>query len=167
MFLLFLLAFVISPEARAELDPRYQAETSFVSVNPSALGGEFGVAALVEPFLGRQFWIGPKASLLVAGGDSRTRLDLNLGIEGTLWFVNAIGPGLAVDVVAPSTITGENSSVHFRVEPNLAIRLLHYREYGAWALRFGVPYDSAYQWGIQAGVVLEFNGISEYSPKLN
>ena len=167
MTFLFLLACVVSEFVRAEVDPRYQAAASFVSVNPSALGGEFGVAALLEPFVGHPLWIGPKASLLVAGGDNRTRLDLNLGIEGTLWFVNAIGPGLAVDVVAPSTITGESSSVHLRVEPNLAIRLLHYREYGAWALRFGVPYDSAYQWGIQAGVVLEFNGISEYSRKLN
>jgi hypothetical protein len=153
------LLMVPSSAAHALAQPDLQIMGSLVLVNPSAVGGEGGASLLFAPIEGHPFMLGPKVTFLAAQGNGQTRLDLNTGIEGTVWLVNAIGPGLAFDVVAPSNISGQGSSIHFRMEPNLAVRLLHARDSGAWAVRVGLPYDSGYQWGLQLGVTLQLSGL--------
>ena len=103
--------------------------------------------------------MGPKTSLLLAHGEGRTRFDLNTGVEGTLWLVNALGPGMVLDVVAPSAISDEGSSVHFRWVPNLSVRLKRFQEEGAWAFRVGLPYDTHYKWGVQLGLTIQFGQV--------
>lgn len=157
------LVTAFSPEtSRADgiAGPDWVTGAYFVTGQPDAFGGELAFASLFQPFADHELLLGPSISALVAGGENGvTRFDLNWGFQEVLWIVNAVGTGLNFDVVAPSTITGESASIHFRVTPSLSIRVLHVKETGALALRFGVPYDTHYKWGIQAGVTLQFNGI--------
>jgi hypothetical protein len=99
----------------------------------------------------------------VAIASQSTRLDLNLGVDETLWLVNMFGPGMALDLVAPSTMGGEGVSVHFRIEPNFAVRVKRLGDVGALAVRIGVPYDSHYQWGLQLGVTLQMKGVPGFT----
>lgn len=147
------------PVFRSALSSAPQFFGAFVAVRPSALGGELGAALLFHPIPGHELLFGPRVGGLVAQGDSRTRFDLNSGVESTLWIVNAIGPGLALEAVAPSLITGEDSAVHFRFVPNLSVRVLRFQEAGAWALRVGVPYDTHYKWGLQLGLTLQLDEV--------
>jgi hypothetical protein len=136
----------------------------FVSGKPSAYGFETSVAALLQPSSDHEFMIGPKFSLFYAFAENNvTRVDLNWGIASTVWLVNAIGPGVDLDIVAPSTLSGAEWAVHYRIEPNIQARILHFGERGAWALRLGVPYDTYYKWGVQAGVTLQFNGLPQFA----
>jgi hypothetical protein len=157
----WLVAFAAAVPARADVaGPDWVAGAYFVAVQPSAYGGELSLAAQFQPVPEHELLIGPKAGVLTAFGDGVTRFDANFGIAETLWVVNAVGGGVDLDVVAPSTITGEDSSVHYRVTPTLAVRLLHFGQSGAWSARVGVPYDTHYHWGFQAGVTLQFNGLA-------
>ena len=132
----------------------------FVAGKPSAAGGEASLAAMFQPMPEHELLLGPSVSALVASADDGlTRFDLIWGLEATLWLVNAIGPGLELDVVAPSTITNQDAGVHFRVDPHVAIRLLRFGREGAWAIRLGAPYDTYYKWGFEAGITLQFSGV--------
>ena len=153
-------AFMNAALADGIAGPDWVAGAFFFGGRPGAFGGEAAISPMFQPSPDHELLVGPHLSVLYALGDnSVTRLDLNLGLAETLWVVNAVGSGVDLDVVAPSTITGEDASVHFRITPHLAIRLLHFGEAGAWALRLGVPYDTHYKWGIQAGVTLQLNGM--------
>ncbi len=138
---------------------------SWVSVNPSLLGAEFEGAYLFSPIEDHGFWIGPRFGVQFGGFSPLKRLDFHGGIEGVLWFVNAIGVGLGTDVVAPSfNYPGESLGVftypvHFRIDPFLALRIFRFDNDGAWAFRIGFPYDTLFQWGIQLGVSLQIGGI--------
>ncbi len=155
------LALLAMPAARADWGPYYLGWLSGALVSPSAKGAEAGLAILLKPIAEREFFVGPHLSSLAAAGSDQTRLDLNTGIEGTMWIANAVGSGLSFDVVAPSTITGSESSVHYRIQPMLSVRFLRYSKEGAFALRVGVPYDTAYKWGFLAGISFQLNGVPE------
>ena len=158
------ISLITSSASRADgiAGPDWFGGAYFVTGQPGAYGGELEITPMFQPFADHELLIGPKVSGLLAWGDNGvTRADLNLGVAETLWVVNAVGGGVDLDVVAPSTITGASTAVHFRFTPNVAIRLLHQGESGAWSVRLGVPYDTAYKWGIQAGITLQLNGIPE------
>ncbi len=159
------LAFFFSSLAFAA-NPNFQLCDSVALVHPSAVGDELGVMALISPI--PAFQVGPRLSLLAAMGANQgvpvTRLDLNPGVEGTLWFVNAIGLGLGADLVLPSYVSpvsaGPGSgTIRFRVEPFLSTRILHFQEEGAWALRLGAVYDSFFGLGALLGISLQFSGV--------
>jgi hypothetical protein len=86
-------------------------------------------------------------------------VDLNSGVEGVIWLLNALGAGLAIDLVAPSTASGTDPEVHWRAEPNFSIRFQRVAEVGALSVRMGLPYDSHYHWGAQLGISLQFMGV--------
>jgi hypothetical protein len=137
---------------------------SGVRVNPSSWGAELGAAGLFQPFSGRNLSMGPRLGWMWASGDSQTRYDLQFGGEGILWFVNAIGTGLELSLIAPSWVTTDtgsfNNSVHFRINPTLSVRLARFQKSGAFGVRFGLPYDTLYQWGFQLGVTCQTSGVS-------
>jgi hypothetical protein len=127
---------------------------------PTVYGGEAAVLAQFQPLAEHELYIGPKVGALLAWGSGGiTRFDVNFGISETLWVVNAIGGGVDLDLVAPSTITGGDTLVNFRFTPYAAVRLLHFGSEGAWGLRLGVPYDTHYKWAVQLGVTLQLNGL--------
>lgn len=162
-----MIALSVAPQVACALDLNWTAAAMGVAGKPSAYGGETFVTGQFRLLAERAIWIGPKAGALIAWADAdRARFDLNWGISETTWFVNAIGSGLDLEVVVPSTITGEESSVHFRIVPNLAVRAIRLGEEGALAVRLGVPYDTRYKWGIQAGVTFQFNGVPQVGPDL-
>lgn len=157
----------VAPQAAWGLDLNWTGALMGYAGKPSAYGGEAWVTGQFRLLPERAIWIGPKAGALLAWGEgSRTRFDLNWGISETTWFVNAVGSGLDLEVVAPSHITGEDSGVHYRIIPNLAVRAIRVGEEGALAIRLGVPYDTHYKWGIQAGVTLQLNGVPQVGPVL-
>jgi hypothetical protein len=86
-------------------------------------------------------------------GPEQSRTEFHLGLEGILWFVNAFGLGMESSIVGPSW--------NYRWVPSLAVRVLHYRREGALAIRFGLPYDTAYQWGASIGLQIQFSGVPQ------
>ncbi len=151
-------ASVADPEAQASsLDLR----GSFVSVNPSNYGAELGAAYLFAINSRHSFWVGPRVSSLWAGGSDFSRLDFQFGAEGILWFLNAFGLGLGVDLVAPSYRFQKSPSetlsqaIHVRFNPAFSVRFRRFQEDGAWSARFGILYDTMYQWGVQLGLSLQ------------
>jgi hypothetical protein len=142
--------------------PSWVAEGSFFLGRPSALGASAAVSSLFKPLEDRDLLVGPKLGALCAWADnSRTRFDLYWGLSEVLWVVNAVGGGVDLEVVAPSTITNEESAVHFRVVPHLAVRLFRVGEDGAWSMRVATPYDTHYKWGVELGLTLQFNGVTQ------
>ncbi len=137
-----------------------QLVASVVRVKPNAWGGEAGMALLLQPLDGVPWYFGPKATALLARGDGRTRFDLNSGLETTFWFANAIGIGGSAEVVAPSSISFENLSTHFRFSPQWTVRLARLGDDGAWAVRLAVPYDTHFGWGVSLGCVLQMGQIA-------
>ncbi|MGK5084224.1 hypothetical protein WDW37_13090 [Bdellovibrionota bacterium FG-1] len=155
----FVYADTSTAQAMGATPSAIQVTTSFVSVEPSSLGIETGLSLLFQPFVEHEWVVGPKASVLFATGQGKTRFDLNSGIDSIFWVANAFGPGLALDVVAPSSISGEDGGARFRIEPNLAVRFKRFQDEGAWGLRLGVPYDSRFKWGVQVGLTLQLGGV--------
>jgi hypothetical protein len=142
-----------------------QFSGSFVTVNPSSNGGELGAALLFEVSQNRSLWIGPRLGGMWVGGPVESRVDFQFGLDSYLWMMNAIGLGLEVSAIDPSRVYanadmgGFNNSVHYRINPHLSLRFLHFQKEGAWAFKLGVPYDSLYQWGFQVGVSLQLSGV--------
>lgn len=139
---------------------------SGVAANPAIYGGEFGASLHFQPVAERPFWFGPHLGALWAGSSALSRFDVLFGGEGALWLLNAVGFGLGLDLVGPSSVSfvgggGFSNSLHYRVEPSVSIRILRACPTGAWAVRFGVPYDSLYQWGFKFGISLQLNGVSQ------
>jgi hypothetical protein len=136
-----------------------------VKTNPSLYGAEFQFSVLAEPFQKKSFLLGPRLGLIWAQGSDQSRIDFQIGAEGTLWFVNAIGAGMGIDLI-PVSVTDDSSSgsvtqpVHLQLNPYLSARIFRYRCSGAWAIRAGVIYDTLYQWGANLGVSLQLSGVS-------
>lgn len=145
--------------AASKWNPKLVASASATGVKPSAFGIDLAASVLTTPLDFRQVLIGPKVGMLVASGSGVTRLDLNVGVESVAWLVNALGLGLAVQAVVPSTATGTDPTVHLRVEPSASIRFHRVADVGALAVRAGLPYDSHYRWGWQLGISLQFMGV--------
>jgi hypothetical protein len=159
-----LLSFPLRPMVWAQnLSPIVTG--SGVRVNPSSWGAEVGASGLVQPFSGRNISLGPRLGLMWATGSSQTRYDFQFGGEGILWFVNAIGTGLELSLIGPSWVKTDfgsfNNAVHFRINPSVSIRLARFQKGGAWGVRFGLPYDTLYQWGFQLGATLQPFGVSQ------
>ena len=107
--------------------------------------GELGLAILSEPFVDHWIFLGPRLMGL-------TTPEFSMGAEATLWFVNAIGPGIAADYLF--------SSKKVRLEGNLGLRVLHLGDDGALSLRFGFFHESQAELGLKGGITLQFSGIS-------
>jgi uncharacterized RDD family membrane protein YckC len=148
---------VLQIEEASSLD--FQANGAFILGKPSAVGGEAGFSLLFHPLAEHELVVGPRANVLLAHAGPGPRFELLSGVEGTVWLVNAIGPGFAVDLAAPTSLTGEDVPVHIRFSPLLSIRVARQGDDGAWSVRFGFPYDTHFRWGFQAGVTLQFNGV--------
>lgn len=86
------------------------------------------------------------------GGFNGSREFVAFGGEGVVWLMNAIGTGVAGDLVL-------GDSRRFRAEPFVAWRLLHLGKAGAVALRTGALWDSQDRWFAQLGLSLQFNGV--------
>ena len=154
------------PDARADegIGPSWTAGAFFFAGKPGAFGGEASLAAQFRPIVAHALYTGPHVSVLTAAADDgKARFDFNVGVAQTLWFVNAIGSGLDLDAVVISRLTGQDSGVHGRIIPHLAVRMMPFGEEGAWSARIGIPYDSHYKWGVQVGVTLQLNGVARLS----
>lgn len=127
---------------------------SWVKVRPSLTGYEAMAALHAQPFQGRWVRLGPRVGYLRASENGATRSEWNLGGEGLIWFLNAIGPGLALDWVLPSHSSLQASS-SVRVEPFLALRIFGIGQEGALGVRMGALYDTAFQWGFRLGLSFE------------
>jgi hypothetical protein len=153
------------PDTRADdgIGPSWTTGAFLFAGKPGAFGGEGSLAAQFKP-TAHALYVGPHLSVLAAAADDgKARFDLNLGVAQTAWFVNAIGSGLDIDAVVVSHYTGEDSGVHLRVTPSLAFRAMPFGTEGAWSIRVGLPYDTHYKWGVQAGVTLQLNGVARLS----
>lgn len=153
------------PDVRADdgVGPSWTAGAFFFAGKPGAFGGEASLSAQFKP-TSLALYVGPHLSVVTAAADNgKVRFDLNLGVAETLWLVNAIGTGLDLDAVVVSHLTGQNSGVHGRVTPHLAIRTMSFGGEGAWSVRVGIPYDTHYKWGVQVGVTLQLNGVARLS----
>jgi hypothetical protein len=129
-----------------------EVTASLVNERPSSWGGTLMAAYLLPAIPSRGFWIGPRAGMLWEAGPVSNHFDFQVGGEGIVWFVNALGAGFGTDMIL-------NDPIHFRMEPFLALRILRFHSAGAWALRASIPYDTLYHWGFQVGVSLQLNGI--------
>jgi len=128
-----------------------------------SLGGEL-TAALMIPAIEEHGWVaGPRLNLigLSSSSTSASRFEAAIGGETVLWMLNAFGPGIAVDAIAPTTA---QQGVGFRVEPSLTTRFAKYGEQGAWAIRLGAPWDSRFSWGIKVGLSLQFSNAAGRIP---
>jgi hypothetical protein len=136
---------------------------SAVLVNPSAsFGFEGGGALLYAPDGAHDFFLGPRMSFLYA--PSPGRFDWNVGIEGVLWFVNAVGVGVGADYIPASSIGGVGGmsvDTHFRYGPYLGLRMSHYQDNGALGVRAQIFYDTHYQVGLGLGLTLEWSGVPQ------
>lgn len=144
--------------------PRWkpQLEASFFHVAEAKPAGLLMGAWVVDPFLGRGLWTGPRAGVLLGKGrEGEVRVDLQAGLEATLWMVNALGPGVAGDWVIPSQASREGSS-YFRGEGFVAFRLKHLGDDGALGGRVGPFIDSRDHWGFKIGLLFQFSGIPQY-----
>jgi hypothetical protein len=121
----------------------------------TSMSGELALSVWQRAIPERSLYIGPKLGVLLEGDQtSSSRLSLQAGGEGVLWFVNAIGLGASMEAIGDFSRT-----TRFRLDPFVAVRLLRFQREGAWAVRVGVPYDTRYQWGVQVGVTLQPSGI--------
>jgi|GEM_PF-2844443 len=146
------LAQALADEDRPYAGVHPLARISSLLLNPNnSLGFEGGGAVLFAPVPDRDFLVGPRASLLYA--PTPNRLDFNLGLEGTLWFANAVGLGFAADLIPVNT--------HFRYEPFLGLRISHSGAQGALGVRAQIFYDTQYQWGVGVGGTLEWSGVPQ------
>jgi hypothetical protein len=141
-----------------------QLTASLTNSPVSTLGGQFEAAGLFRPFSSKpNMTFGPRAGVLWMGNTAPYPVDLQIGAEGTLWVMNKVGIGLGSDLMIPQGLNSledkTRQSTHYRFGPYLAIRLQPFRKEGAWAIRMGMPYDTRSQWGIQAGVSLQLNGV--------
>jgi hypothetical protein len=148
----------------ASAPPYTQLEGSFLTSEPSAVGGELGATWLLQPVFERNLLIGPRLSFRAMNGDAGTILGLQAGVEGNLWLVNALGPGFAIDFVGPLKEGDVWLNPGWRVQGFALARFKHFGNEGAWALRAGMQYDSHFHWGILAGVSLQFTGVAEAYP---
>jgi hypothetical protein len=150
----------VVPRADEGMGPTWTAGAFMVAGKPDALGTEIALGMQLKPLAGRSLYVGPRVSGIYAAAEKgATRWDLNVGVGETLWLVNAIGSGVDLDAVVVSQLTGQDIPVHFRVTPHLSVRTLAFGREGAWSIRLGVPYDTHYKWGVQAGLVLQLNGV--------
>jgi hypothetical protein len=130
-----------------------QVGASWAVQNPSVRGGEGSVSLLTTPIPDRWAHAGLRlAYLKVSDGGANQREELSPGVEGVVWMMNEIGDGLVVEWA---------DMKRYRVEPYLGLRVWRIRRVGAIALRFGVPYDERFQWGVKAGISLQFSGVNE------
>ncbi len=100
-----------------------QSSASFLTSNPGAKGVELGIQILIEPISNRWWYIGPRFALAFYGTDRGGRWNANTGLETSLWMLNWAGPGLAVDLVAPSREEGTWHNPHVRFESFLGVRM--------------------------------------------
>lgn len=150
--------------SRLSPELHFQTSASFLTSSPGAKGVELGVQMLIEPISNRWWYIGPRFALAFFGTDRGGRWNANTGLESTLWMANWAGPGIGVDLVAPSREVETWNNPHVRLESFLGIRLRRYGEEGALALRLGVQYDTRFRWGARIGVTLQFSGV--HTPSL-
>ena len=117
-------------------------------------GGELGFAYIAEPLSDRWIYAGPRvmATYLRESSSNYSKLNLAVGGEATIWLVNAIGPGLAIDYLI--------NDQRVRIESNLGIRFLHLGEDSAMALRMGLFHDPHDELGLKLGITLQFGGVS-------
>lgn len=156
-----ILLMTLASTRPAAAAPHLQALGTFVIANPNSHGADVSLAALFSPLKTSAFVVGPRVGWLGLGGEAG-RSDLNVGVDASLWFVNAIGAGMQVDWVAASTRTipaPDGEYARLRFQPYFSARILRFQEEGAWALRIAPVYDSYYKWGLQVGVTLQFSGI--------
>lgn len=142
----------------------WQVMSSIASVGPSSYGLDLGGAILLAPVETLPLWLGPRVVGMIAYGSTLSRAEVGLGGEGTFWLANAIGPGFAVDWIAPSwVLSGAEranvSAAHFRLEGMTSIRLKRAGEGGAWGARIGIHYDTRYQWGARIGMAIQLGGV--------
>lgn len=160
LFLSALMPFYSLPAATAAESPAVSKGTVFYPQLVGSAQGFSGVAGgdlhatVLYPLnQNRSFLLGPRAGFIGLWGEGNSDATLQLGVEGTLWALNAIGVSLAVNWV-PHSDGGE-----FQIQPTLAVRLAHFKETGAWAIRVGPLYDTLHHWGVQAGLGLQLSGV--------
>jgi hypothetical protein len=144
-----------------DTDFHYQSSAQAVLAGSSSYGAQLGASLQATPLQGHGLTAGPRLGVLAAGNSDGFRLDFSAGGEATLWFVNAIGPGFAFDVVAPSVTSSTqiDSHFHYRAESLLNVRVRHFRQTGALALRGSLFYDTQFKLGAGVGITLQFSGV--------
>lgn len=157
-----ILFLALTANTWASLSP--QVTGYLVKTNPSLYGAEVQFSLLMEPFQKKSFLFGPRVGVIGAYGSGQNRYDFQVGAEGTLWFVNALGAGLGLDFIPvswmhTSAFGTQTRSPHLQINPYLSARLYRFQCSGAWAIRTGVIYDTLYQWGINLGMSLQFSGV--------
>jgi hypothetical protein len=117
-------------------------------------------AAVTAPASKYNWVVGPRIGTLWTGSSIGSRVDVNVGAETTLWFLNEFGPGAAFDLVVPANQPADAPKLtwpfHSRAELYLGTRLFHLGETGAMSVRFGAIYNSDYRWSGRIGVVFEW-----------
>lgn len=113
-------------------------------------GAQLSTAMLFRPMPERGLLLGPRASWTF--GENGRGGELALGGQGTLWFLNAIGPGAAIEAVRSA------DDWNLRVQPTVTFRLLRSGDGGAWAFRVGASYDSRFRWGALLGISFQISG---------
>lgn len=164
LFLVFSAIFalgILQHPAKADV-PTYELGGALVTTtNPSAWGGEFVLSRNFEPLRDRWVDLSPLLGVSSVFGNNASRFDFFIGPRGRVWLMNALAPGLSVQAVTPIHDGYQEAKVRFKVEPEFSVRVAHFGDTGAWAIRVSVPYDTQYHWGFCLGLSIQLHGVTD------
>jgi hypothetical protein len=132
-----------------------RGDVNYVVPRNSENAMELGAAGLIFPIAGKEIEMGPRLNFLTASLNGQTRHTWYVGFQSGVWIMNAFAPTLGVDWVASSALDRD----HYRVEPMVDIRVVHLGNDGALAVRLGVPYEEATQWGFRIGITVQMSAL--------
>ena len=127
---------------------------------PSGFSGELGLSRLFRVSPEKNLWIGPRIATLFNsfGGNE---LSFPVGVQGQVWLLNVVGISLQAEIIIPYFLG--QLPISYRMTPAGTIRVCHLGENGALALQLALPYDTHRKWYVEAGIVIQWGGISSGS----